>query len=604
MNLFGKNLELLQQRDALLARRVQAARADAEICVTHAKNNHPIPRWKDVLLHSSYDPVSEASKLLDHHDLSGGQGVIVLGLGFAYHVKELLRRTEGRVVVIEKSLAMLRAAMEHVDLEDVISRVTLLIEETPAEVAAQETVAAVLNSTYTVLAQAAALRCDPDYYNAVARELERRTASAMPAGLKVLVVSPIYGGSLPIARYAARALERVGCSVEFVDNSLFRESLSAIGKTVRELSHQQALNRALMQFLSEYAYVKAQEFKPDLVFAMAQAPLTNECLRKLGRDKIRTAFWFVENYKCFTYWREVATEYDYFFTIQRGEFFRQLNALGVFNCYYLPPACDPDAHRPASLSAEERARYGSDLSFAGYGYYNRKCLFEGLLDFDFKIWGSGWDRGNGLSQVVQEQGREFDAREMVKIFSAAKINLNLHSSTYSTGVEPGGDFVNPRTFELAGCGAFQLVDERAELGNHFALNEEVITFSDLSSLREKIRYYLDHPAERADIAQKGQARTYREHTYDLRMQEMLSYIFSENVVAGLERHRERNRVASLLKEAGPDHELHAVLARYAPSEMLTVERLLADFTRSDQYHSDAELIFRLMNNLLAEGKKR
>lgn len=28
------------------------------------------------------------------------------------------------------------------------------------------------------------------------------------------------------------------------------------------------------------------------------------------------------------------------------------------------------------------------------------------------------------------------------------------------GVEPYGDFVNPRTFESAACGAFQLVDSR------------------------------------------------------------------------------------------------------------------------------------------------
>ena len=53
----------------------------------------------------------------------------------------------------------------------------------------------------------------------------------------------------------------------------------------------------------------------------------------------------------------------------------------------------------------------------------------------------------------------------------ATINLNLHSAMQGRGVNREGDFVNPRTFEVAATGAFQVVDDlldvegtEAELG--------------------------------------------------------------------------------------------------------------------------------------------
>ena len=44
--------------------------------------------------------------------------------------------------------------------------------------------------------------------------------------------------------------------------------------------------------------------------------------------------------------------------------------------------------------------------------------------------------------------------EAVKIFNASRINLNLHSSPYHLGINPEGDYVNPRTFDLAAAGPF------------------------------------------------------------------------------------------------------------------------------------------------------
>ena len=64
----------------------------------------------------------------------------------------------------------------------------------------------------------------------------------------------------------------------------------------------------------------------------------------------------------------------------------------------------------------------------------------------------------------------------MKIYNASKININLHSSLQTTDLVSRGDFVNPRTFELAAAGAFQLVDERSLLGELFGA-DELATFT-------------------------------------------------------------------------------------------------------------------------------
>ena len=79
---------------------------------------------------------------------------------------------------------------------------------------------------------------------------------------------------------------------------------------------------------------------------------------------------------------------------------------------------------------------------------------------------------------------------------------------------------------MAAAGAFQLVDERSLLADCFVPGEEIITFSSESELRQKIDYYLEHPEEREAIANRGRERALRDHTYEKRLEQMLSIIYA------------------------------------------------------------------------------
>ncbi len=416
--------------------------------------------------------------------------------------------------------------------------------------------------------------------------------------MKILVVGPIYGGSLPIARYCSYSLRKMGHTVEFIDNSQFDNVLMYVKDIAANKTRYQQLLNALYNFLSETVIARCEACKPDLVFALAQAPLSTDCLERLRRQGIPTAFWFVEDFRFMDYWKRSAKYYDYFFTIQKDELYRELEKEGIKNYHYLPTAACPDIHRPSELTVEEKNYYGSDISFVGAGYYNRRHFFKGLLDFDFKIWGTDWDMHSALAGCIQRSGARIDTEEIVKIFSAAKININLHSSTYHKGVNPFGDFVNPRMFEIIGCGGFQLVDRRSGLEGMFEENEEIVLFDDLDDLRNKITYYLNNPEERGRIAERGRQRVLREHTYINRMQEMLEFIVEKGYQPPV-RSEEGEDVQSLIEEAGEDTGLGKYLSQFSKKGKVDIYDIAEKIKAGEGDISKTETLFLLMNEFVS-----
>jgi spore maturation protein CgeB len=339
----------------------------------------------------------------------------------------------------------------------------------------------------------------------------------------VAVVGPMYGGSLPVAQYLARALERLGHRTLFVDNSQGWQLYDVATRTVKTRKAAEQLGSLLVNFLGEWSYARVAEFAPDVCIVVAQAPVGKPFATRLSQAGIATAFWFVENGRHLGYWRDVAPVYDYFFHIQPGPFEAQLDAAGCRRHAYLPTGCDPEIHRPVELTPQEREEYGCDLSFAGAGYFNRVQTFLGLTDYDFKIWGVNWD-ARELQPLLQRAEERFTPEEFAKIVAGSKINLNLHSSTEHAGVDPGADAINPRVFEVAACGGFQLCDPCRGLEDFFDPDTEVPTYRNLTELRARIDYFLAHPEEREAMARRARERALREHTYEQRARQMLERI--------------------------------------------------------------------------------
>lgn len=351
---------------------------------------------------------------------------------------------------------------------------------------------------------------------------------------RVLVVLPFYGGSLPIGRYCVSALREIGCIVETFEAPSFYSAFSAAKELKVNIDRQEYVENSFLQVINQAVLAVADRFEPDLVLSMAQAPLSRQGIAKLRKSGVVTAMWFVEDYRLFTYWRAFAPLYDVFAVIQKEPFLSELAAAKAPHALYLPLAADPAVHKPLTLSAEDKKRFGADLSFMGAGYPNRRIAFKRFIDRGLKIWGTEWDDDPALFPLVQMQGKRIGVEDAVRIFNGAKINLNLHSSVRAKELVSGGDFVNPRTFEIAAAGAFQLVDSRTLMPDLFA-DDELATFSNMDELEDKIAYFSANPTERRAYAERGQKRVLAEHTYAARMRALLEFV-SEHAPL-----RERNR---------------------------------------------------------------
>src|SRR3989337_458475 len=406
--------------------------------------------------------------------------------------------------------------------------------------------------------------------------------------LKILVISPMYGGSLPTANYTASALRNMGHEVELLDFSAYKDAYFIIDHITKDNDHRRALKDTYINFLGEAAMAKAASFMPELIIAIAQAPLTPNIIQRLKGGGASVAFWFVD----------------------------ELKKIGAKNYYYLPQACSPDIHKKITMTEDDKKLYSSDISFMGAGYYNRRVFFQGLMDFDFKIWGTEWDYMSPLARHIQKpalnsfhgNGERLSPDEYVKIFNASKINLNLHSSSYHEGVDPSGDFVNPRTFELASCGAFQLVDYRTELDNLFKVDEEIICYRDLRELRGKIKFYLEHTEEREKISENARIKALKFHAFENRMEEMLSCIFKTEGDRFIKRVQGFkgsgvqgvNSVGRMMREAGADTELGRFLSRFKDEENLSIKSVVKAIENGEGSLTRPEAIFLMMEQFLTE----
>jgi spore maturation protein CgeB len=332
----------------------------------------------------------------------------------------------------------------------------------------------------------------------------------------LLFVSPILGGSYNICRYLYLAAQDLGYPAVFLDNSPQRARLAAVKE-----GKDPAAIQGFLQDLSDGALAAIVDHRVDVLVGVSQSPLPEKLVHKARQMGVLCVYWFIENHRLFRYYKDIIQRYDRFLVFQKAGFLETLREMGHRQADYLPVAAMPSIHRPLALCADERLAYGSEVSFMGSAYGNRVLFFERLvpaLRQSFKLWGVGWEDSPALNGYFHQSPGAYLADEtIVKIYNASAINLNLHSDERD---EARRDYVNPRTFEIPSCGGFQLVDQRDELSSLFAA-DEVITYDTLEELGERIGYFLAHPDERAEIAARARARVLKEHTYALRLEQML-----------------------------------------------------------------------------------
>ena len=212
--------------------------------------------------------------------------------------------------------------------------------------------------------------------------------------------------------------------------------------------------------------------------------------------------------------------YDHVFC-QGTEAVEILERAGLAKARWFPVGCDPSRHHAVSLSPEEKELYGNDVVFVGSWYPERAAFLEKLCDFDFAIWGPGWEMlPETLGASSAPQGRSHLAR------TVAENLFGKQDRPYPHYQDPSGRYpvyqASPRVFEAMACGAFVLCDRQRDVLALFRDGEHLACFSDGDDLAAKVRYYLEHPGERQAIARRGREEALSRHTYVHRLRELLA----------------------------------------------------------------------------------
>lgn len=511
------------------------------------------------------------------------KALTIVGCGCGYHIESIIKERERRnlsfkINVIEPGVATFKYSLQQRDARGWLAKISSMQIGSSATIPADTEI-------LEVRAQVAAL------YPEQSEKL--RCSFYGQAGLSLLhpsigVVGPFHGGTLPMMKYVTLTLQLMNQRARAIDVSCFDSGYAQLESFVKDKHRRSPVENMYYEMVSQIVLESVNEKPVDILFCMALAPISPRVLTELRSRGIITVLWFVEDYQRFTFWKQLAPYFDFIFTIQKGKCIEALKAAGAAEVHYIPVACEPNVHAPLVLSPEEKAQWGSPVSFMGAGYHNRQQLFASLAEFPLKIWGTEWPEVKPFDRMVQDNGKRLSPAEYVKVFNSTDINLNLHSSSERDGVDPFGDFINPRTFELASAGAFQLVDDRQLLSEMFDVGKEIITFSSGPDLKDKIRYYLNNKEERLAIAQKSRARVLKEHTYAHRIKEMLSIVYARRYEQ-LKARQDDSAWSKMLRRSAKHEELHQRCQKaFNRGEQPNLDGLISDIITGQGKLSDTE----------------
>ena len=201
-------------------------------------------------------------------------------------------------------------------------------------------------------------------------------------------------------------------------------------------------------------------------------------------------------------------------------FTQERTSAAKYGWHYLPAAYDPTFHKPTEPDQDETC----DVLFVGTGWQERQTLFKGV------DWSGIHVRMRGLFPCMTdesplkpfyEEGCISNA-ELPRAYAACKIALNPYRH------DDVAESMNPRAYELAACGVFQLSDARAESTELFG--SSVPTYRTAAELEALIRYYLDHPLERQAKADAARALV-QGQTFDRRVADIMKIVESRLAAA-------------------------------------------------------------------------
>jgi len=269
-------------------------------------------------------------------------------------------------------------------------------------------------------------------------------------------------------------------------------------------------------------------------FDIAASPIENESFRLIINNLRKTKCKIVFN----VYWpmkdqkssREKALiQYD-LADIYCGE--RELDSMQDFikesgKKYYTMPHSANSKYR---YKPNSENKYIYDLCFIGAKlpkkvWFNNNIIKKLSKKYNIGVFGTGWNTGDNVLRGISKVARKFDLIDIAKyadkhrsrlseeeenyIYSNSKICLNFHERELD--LSQPHHIVNQRTYKIAACGGFQIVDYVKNMHKYFDETEIVSVRLNIDDWYDKIDYYLNNESERKKIQFNSYNKAHNKH---------------------------------------------------------------------------------------------
>ena len=267
----------------------------------------------------------------------------------------------------------------------------------------------------------------------------------------------------------------------------------------------------------------ARRARPELTVVLKGEPLLPETVERLrGLTDGPLAQWCGDDPSWFPNILAAAHLYTRFF-LAEPSYANDLAARGV-RAEFLPHAADPQTWQASDSAVVPES---VDVIFVGDARHNmghlpssreRVELVEAVAraGVDLAIWGRGWEKlEDGYRARTRQRGLTLlPAARVADAYRAAKVVLNAHHAQMREGP-------NMRAFEIPAAGAFQLSDYKLRMDELFTVGEEIAVYRGPEDLVERLRGYLADEDGRRAIGAAGRRRVLRDHTYQIRMRQLV-----------------------------------------------------------------------------------
>lgn len=286
-------------------------------------------------------------------------------------------------------------------------------------------------------------------------------------------------------------------------------------------------SRALFHLEAEATFL---QFQPDVVFVMNGDMLLPDTLLHwrgiLDDDPMpvahpaQVALWLFDSYKHIPLCEEVIPAVDAVFCYEQTDIPQILAEFGI-TAFFLPQAVDLELYHP--IAAEQKGLAEFDIVFAGDLFHSARrreticAVVDHYPELRIRIWGEykPWYK-NPWRWLTRERrdvymNRNATGQQLNHDYNRSLIVLNIH-------IEQQKDGANPKVYEIAASGAYQICDANPYVERLFP-HGEVGLYHNHEELFVLIDQALAH--DMSDKAEAARSIVSTDHTFVARIREVM-----------------------------------------------------------------------------------